>query len=281
MRMSILASLSTASLALAGGRRCDSPGTSANPGASRRPMFRHWFPDATVDQAMVAEDIASAGAIGAAGVEFVTFYEYAGDIGPPPPGVDWSTFGFGTEPFKEHFKTALRAHAENGMLMDFALGPGMGHGVPAKPDDEGLQWDLIPFSADVPADGWTDEIIPGWGEGKLVALVSSSVLAVTNESTPAPSNRFLAVPYGSYTQYLLDAARLEDVTDLVSADGRVSVDGPTVCDSKPKRVFAFYEKRTLHRAIAFENNRSATVFDDGGYVVDHYSAKGAQTVINF
>lgn len=92
---------------------------------------------------MVAHDIASAGRVGAGDVEFVPFYEYAGEIRPPPPGVDWSEFGSGTEPFKEHFRTALREHADNGLLMDFAFGLGMGHGVPAAPDDEGLQWDLV------------------------------------------------------------------------------------------------------------------------------------------
>lgn len=140
---SIFVAAAVAAGHVANARRCESKGTFANPGASRRAFFRYWFPDASVDAAMVAEDIASAAAVGAGGIEFVPFYEYAGEIGPPPPGVDWSTLGFGTEPFKERFRTALRAHADNGLLMDFALGPGMGHGVPASPDDEGLQWDLV------------------------------------------------------------------------------------------------------------------------------------------
>jgi hypothetical protein len=29
--------------------------------------------------------------------------------------------------------------------MDVALGPNQGQGVPARPDDEGLQWDLVGF----------------------------------------------------------------------------------------------------------------------------------------
>jgi hypothetical protein len=27
--------------------------------------------------------------------------------------------------------------------MDFALGPNQGQGVPAEPDNEGLQWDMV------------------------------------------------------------------------------------------------------------------------------------------
>lgn len=131
---------------------------------------------------------------------------------------------------------------------------------------------------DVPADGWRKQILPGWGEGRLVALVSASVVSVSNESTPAPSNQFLAAPYDTYVKYILDASSLKDVTDSVSSDGQVSINGPL---SGNVTLFAFYEKRSLHKALIFDNDRSETIFDNGSYVVDHYSARGARTVIGF
>ena len=53
--------------------------------------------------------------------------------------MDWSKHNFGTEAFVNVFRTALEAHKAAGMVMDFALGPNQGQGVPARVDDEGLQ----------------------------------------------------------------------------------------------------------------------------------------------
>ena len=118
-------------------------GTFADPAAVSRPFFRYWLPDASVHPELVAEDITNAGLVGAGGVEFLPYYNYGGEMGRYPAGADWSTFGFGTPAFRDVFRRALEAHRDNGMVMDFALGPNQGQGVPAAPDDEGLQWDLV------------------------------------------------------------------------------------------------------------------------------------------
>jgi hypothetical protein len=114
-----------------------------HPAPRDRPRFRYWLPDASVDPDILKTDIASAGSIGAGGIELVPFYNYGGSLGGPPPGVDWSKYGFGTPAFLELFESALEAHAEARMVMDFAFGPSEGQGIPASPDDEGLQWDLV------------------------------------------------------------------------------------------------------------------------------------------
>ncbi|KKA22163.1 hypothetical protein T310_3800 [Rasamsonia emersonii CBS 393.64] len=145
-------------------------GTFQNPSARIRPRFRYWLPDASADTTTVQEDIKSAGVIGAGGVEFLPFYNYGGEIGPAPPGADWVRYGFGTPAFRQVFRAALEAHRENGLVMDFALGPNQGQGVPAEYDDEGLQWDLAPFSIALPANGSFEGIVPGWGTGQLVAF---------------------------------------------------------------------------------------------------------------
>lgn len=111
----------------------------------QRPRFRYWLPDASVDAETVKADIKYAGAIGVGGVEFLPFYNYGGELGGPPIGVSWSTYGFGTPAHLELFTSALpvEAHKEAGLVMDFSLGPNQGQGIPAHPDDEGLQWDLV------------------------------------------------------------------------------------------------------------------------------------------
>lgn len=120
-----------------------SAGSFANPGANVRPRFRYWLPDASVDVDTVAADIAAAGSIGAGGIELVPFFEYGGELGSMPDGADWATYNFGTAPFRSIFASALTAHEENGLMMDFSLGPNQGQGVPASPDNPGLQWDLV------------------------------------------------------------------------------------------------------------------------------------------
>lgn len=124
-------------------------GTFESPSARVRPRFRYWLPDASVDPTTVKENIQSAGAVGAGGVEFLPFYNYGGEMDGTPPGADWSTYGFGTEAFKEMFLTALKAHKDAGLVMDFPLGPNQGQGVPAEFDDQGLQWDLVSFILDI------------------------------------------------------------------------------------------------------------------------------------
>lgn len=115
----------------------------AHPASTHRPPFRYWLPDASVAGDIVAKDVVSNSQIGAGGFEFVPFFEYGGELGSMPEGADWSTHGFGTEPFRKLLKFTLEAHESAGLYMDVALGPNQGQGVPADPINEGLQWDLV------------------------------------------------------------------------------------------------------------------------------------------
>ena len=83
---------------------------------------------------------------------------------------DWVKYGFGTPAFNALFETALEAHRENELLMDFAMGPNQGQGVPAETDNPGLQWDLVrrPFTPSLSC------CLPNppssfWGEGPIFA----------------------------------------------------------------------------------------------------------------
>lgn len=124
-------------------------GTFENPSVRSRPRFRYWLPDSGIDPEIVAANIRDSGDHGAGGVEFVPFYNYGGEAGDRPAQADWITNGFGTPAFRNVFRAALQAHKDSGLLMDFALGPNQGQGVPASSDDRGLQWDLVSFSDDI------------------------------------------------------------------------------------------------------------------------------------
>ncbi|KAL4905790.1 hypothetical protein BDW74DRAFT_184859 [Aspergillus multicolor] len=255
-------------------------GTFGNPSVHARPRFRYWLPDAGVDRETIAADIKGSGARGAGGVEFVPFYNYGGELDGPPAQADWVTNGFGTPAFRDVFRAALEAHKEAGLLMDFALGPNQGQGVPADVDDEGLQWDLVPYSDEVSGNGTFNGLIPGWGDGDLVACVSARVLSQTNVSLPEINSPFLSGQDG-YLSLLLDHESLTDIKDQVSGEGHLSISFPALTDAIGHRIFAYYQKRTLHKNVVFENNATATIWDNGSYAVDHYSARGAQTVIQF
>jgi hypothetical protein len=133
-----------------------------NPPATYRPRFRYWLPDSSVNPNIVKENIRASGALGAGGVEFLPFFDYGATSRGPPPGSDWSTFNFGTPAFRAQFKAALEAHREGRLIMDFAMGPNQGQGVPAEPDDEGLQWDLVRRFFIYISTSKTRKIIPNW-----------------------------------------------------------------------------------------------------------------------
>ncbi|KAM0321554.1 hypothetical protein ACHAQA_010044 [Verticillium albo-atrum] len=240
----------------------DQPGTFLNPDARSRPRFRYWLPDASVDGAVLAADIKSAGEIGAGGIEFLPFFNYGGDHGPEPVGADWSTYAFGSPAYRDLLVDALTAHKDSGMFMDIAIGPNQGQGVPAEPTDEGLQWDLIPYTASVPSNGSIDGLIPGWEkrDGALLAVVSARVLSEQTGWRTAPS-------FGG-TRNSVDNSTGQLDASFDSSKGDYLL-------------FSFYQRLSGNRNVHFEREVKETFFDYGSFAVDHNSARGAMTVINF
>ncbi|KAL1617257.1 hypothetical protein SLS56_011061 [Neofusicoccum ribis] len=232
-----------------------------------------------MNKTLVAENIQDAGAIGAGGVEFIPYYGYGGTIDTYFPESNWSKNGFGTPAFLEMFQTALEAHKSYGMVMDFALGPNQGQGVPAESNDEGLQWDLASHSSVVPTNGSFSGVIPGWGDGQLVALVSALVLSETNVTISGSS--FPPPEYTSYSRLTLSQSSLKDITSRVPTSGHVSLNFNSSTNGARHQLFAFYERRTLAKNLNFPYNDTETIFDNGSYSVDHFSVAGARTVSNF
>ncbi|KAJ1713078.1 hypothetical protein NYO67_4773 [Aspergillus flavus] len=251
-------------------------GTFENPAARVRPRFRYWLPDASVDPTIVQKNIKDAGANGAGGVEFLPYYDYGNVV----PGADWVTYGFGTPAFVDIFKAALQAHKDAGLVMDFPLGPNQGQGVPASPGDEGLQWDLSTASVAVPLNGSYHGQIPGWGTGELIALVSAQVLSSRNISNPTESLIPGSEVQPTATQYVLRNSTLQEWSQNVTSTGELSLSFPTT-GGQGYRLFAFYQHQTLHQNVPSTSNLSGTIFNGGSYVVDHFSAKGAETVTRF
>lgn len=272
-------------------------GTFEVPSARVRPRFRYWLPDPGVNKTLLAEDIEAAGEIGAGGIEFLPFYGYGGVIDTYIPAANWSKNGFGTSAFLDAFRIALEAHKDHEMVMDFALGPNQGQGVPAESTDEGLQWDLVslvsignirfwlipepkvPHFSRVPENGSFTGTIPGWGEGKLIALVFAEASGETNVSLPGSSLQ--SPDYTSYLRLTLSYGSLRDLTTQVTSLGHVAFNFGAPINSARLWLFAFYEKQTLVKNLDFPYNDTRTIFDNGSYTVDHFSAAGAKVVENF
>ncbi|KAF5584443.1 glycosyl hydrolases family 2 sugar binding domain-containing protein [Fusarium pseudocircinatum] len=249
-----------------------------NPPVTSRPLFRYWLPDANTDASKVAEDIAGAGSIGAGGVEFVPFYQYGGHGGRYPPGADWATYGFGSPAFVDVLEQAAQAHVSHGLKMDFALGPNQGQGVPADPDEEGLQWDLVPFAIQIPANGSLDNPLPGWGAGKLVSLVTATVKS--RETIKVGASPFPGAS-GTHIFFVLAKGSLVQHTDKVSSKGFLRYKFSETPDGTEQWAFAFYSKKSLIKNLKFNSNDTEHVYGNGSYTVDHFSAKGAMVTIRF
>ena len=86
-------------------------------------------------------------------------------------------------------------------------------------------------------------------------------------------------PQTSYIELILDEESLQDTTHNVSSDGILAIQSSR--SSRDLYVFSFYQKRTLHKALEVESNRTDTILANGSFVVDHFSKEGAKTVTDY
>ncbi|KAH9845761.1 alpha-L-rhamnosidase [Teratosphaeria destructans] len=270
-------------------------GTFQDPSAQVRPRFRYWIPDASVNLSYVVEDLAQVKAVGAGGVELLGYYLYGNfpsfiaEGGPAP--TDWTKDGWGTEAWKALQDTAFQATKDQGLFMDFSLGPNQGAGVPAETGDPGIMWDLWPFNVSVPIGGSFDGTLPGWNNVTGGEFVAASIGLVTNRSSAvfSASPAFIGYKYNG-TNQVLSASSLVDVTDLVdTSTGHLSYTFPSDVNGLEFLVFAFYQNQTnyMEQAGPWYVNTAVTQSpvesyrENGSWIVDHFSSTGAQLVIDF
>ena len=260
----------------------------SNPPVAFRPFFRYWVPDATAAPEVIARDIALLKEVGAGGVELIGFYNYGGTQSDPATSrADWSKFGWGTEAWTNTTRTAFQAAKDQGLLMDFALGPNQGSGVPAEPETEGLQYDLVPFNVSIPLGGSFNGTLPGWGSGELVAASTALVLAqqpVNISTNPG----FLGTVYTNGTRHILDNRSLKDVSLAVAQDGSLNIEFPHNEKGIEHRLFAFYQKFSGYREqisperiVQVPQTPVASYIQNGSWVNDHFCVAGAQLLIDF
>jgi hypothetical protein len=170
----------------------------------------------------------------------------------------------------------LSTAQDEGLVVDMALGPNQGAGVPAPYNSDGLLWDLSPFETSVSIGDSFSGVLPGWGSGPLVSASTGLVLDIANFTTGG-SNTTLA------------QSSLTDITSSVGSDGSVNVTFSSDVEGIEYRVFAYYLKQSLYSEVesqaktetAVPQSPITTYEQNGSWVVDHFSALGAQTTIDF
>lgn len=126
--------------------------------------------------------------------------------------------------------------------------------------------------------GAFDGQIPGWGAGELVALVSAEVLSTKNISLGTGGASIFGASQNSYLSLVLKNGTLVDWAQNVSSTGHVSLKLPA---GSSHRLFAFYQFLTHEKNLENSSGNGETIWDNGSYVVDHYSPRGAQVVAKF
>lgn len=138
----------------------------------------------------------------------------------------------------------------------------------------------IPVVANSSTINFWNNTIPGWGSGKLVAFIAGQVLSQSTEKID--TDTFLPSGGPTYTRLVLSHTGLIDLTDQISTTGRFATatnDSETLTPSTC--YFAFYERKSLVQNVRFPTNVTDSIFANGSYTVDHFSARGAKTTIEF
>ncbi|RAK79989.1 uncharacterized protein BO72DRAFT_525668 [Aspergillus fijiensis CBS 313.89] len=252
-------------------------GTFQNPSNLVRPRFRYWVNDASVSPSTVEQDLKDIAKSGAGGLELLGYYNYGdsdnfGGGLQAPLQADWTQYGFGSPAWKNLSLTVLRTAKELGLVVDFAVGPNQGAGVPAPYHDEGLLWDLAANNATFSTTDGFEGTLPGWGIGQLVTAVTGSV------KSSGGSVKVLAVD------------SLHDITDSVSSSGHVHI--PSLSSSattESHHLFAYYLVHADYREVqspaavpaAVPQSPVKTWSQNGSWVVDHFSVEGAHLMASF
>lgn len=181
----------------------------------------------------------------------------------------------------------MQATKDNDLIIDFAMGPNQGTGVPAPITSDGLMWDLVIYNATVPLGGSFDDVLPGWGTGPLEAAITG---LVTNSSVAESIAPGLPGDYAEErTQYTLAQSSLEDVSSKVSPNGHLNVNfnSGRKQEGLYNTVFAIYLIHSHWRAqdgpadFAGQTIPARTIPQNGSWAVDHFSSLGAETMTNF
>ena len=230
----------------------------ANPGLATAAGFRWWWPHGRVDPTEIAREVdqvADAG-FGVLEVADVTHSLRARGI-----EVDLATYGWGSPAWITGVKAALRQAKKRGVRVDVTVGPSWPAAVPTiTPDDDAACTELAHGRVTVAGGTTYDGAVPEPVVPAAPSVTARDLIAVQAFRTGATTK-------GVTT---LDASSFIELTDRVS-DGRLMwtapADGAWV-------VLSYWRRGSGQEPEAGPHTEPRS------WVVDHFSAAGAQAVIN-
>ncbi|WP_052337200.1 glycosyl hydrolase [Nocardioides alkalitolerans] len=231
------------------------------PGLATAAGFRWWWPHGAVDPAQVTREVQQIAAAGFGAVEIadVTHSLRARNI-----DIDLATQGWGTRSWVNGVKAALRESAKRGVRVDITVGPSWPAAVPTvTPDDEGACTELAHGRADVASGATYDALLPE----PLIAPVEQA----TRRTLVGVQAARVVTPGTDRLEAVLDQASLVELTDQV-VDGRLTWTAPAGAGSWV--VLAYWQRGSGQEPEAGPHT------DPRCWVVDHFSAAGAQAVVD-
>ncbi|KAJ8082407.1 hypothetical protein PM082_008262 [Marasmius tenuissimus] len=255
-------------------------GTFLNPKTG--PKWRYWIQDSFVDPEVLRRDVTEMSKVGSSGFELLSYQSYGGDA-----LIDPTDAAFGSDAFLDVTKTLAQAAKDNGLTMDLTLGPNQGAGVPVKPEDvdqEGMLTELVFGSHFLNPGESFDGPLP---DPVIIPFVDAEGIIRSANTT----QKFLIAVIGAQlvkgqdrnaTRVSLDFATVVDLTDQVQNSATVSWT-PESDGTSQSVLLAYYYRRSGFPEARGGFNGSA---DDkpgswGSFVIDHFSAKGANISSSF
>lgn len=266
-----VAAVATGTASAAAGSATTAPGTTGiptslarslvSPGLATAAGFRWWWPHGAVDPAQITREVQQIAAAGFGAVEIadVTHSLRARDI-----EIDLATQGWGTRSWVNGVKAALRESAKRGVRVDITVGPSWPAAVPTiTPDDEGACTELVHGRAEVAAGASYDAALP--------EPVVEPVDAATVRTLVGVQAARVVTPGTDRLEAVLDQASLVELTDRV-VDGRLTWTAPA--GQGPWVLLAYWQRGSGQEPEAGPHT------DPRCWVVDHFSAAGAQAVVD-
>ncbi|KAL0071084.1 hypothetical protein AAF712_001642 [Marasmius tenuissimus] len=253
-------------------------GTFLNPKTG--PKWRYWIQDALVDPQALHRDVAEMAKVGSSGFELLSYQSYGRDVLIDPTDV-----AFGSDAFVNVTKTLAQAAKDNGLTIDFSLGPDQGAGVPVKPEDvdqEGMLTELVFGSHFLNPGESFDGPLP---DPVIVPFLDEEGVIRSANTT----KKFLVAVVGAQlvkgqernaSRVSLDFGSVVDLTDQVTDGSSVSWTPDTDSESV---LLAYYYRRSGYPEArgGFNGTIDSKPGSWGSFVIDHFSAQGADVSSSF
>jgi hypothetical protein len=257
----------SAAAATTGGVPADLAKAFRKPGTATAAGFRWWWPHGLVDPQEIAREVdqvADAG-FGVLEVADVTHSLRARNI-----DIDVATHGWGTAPWVAGVKAALSRAAERGVRVDLTVGPSWPAAVPTiTPDDDAACTELVHGLATVTAGTTYDAALPHPVVEPSSAVTESELVTVQAHRVTG----YVKDRNGVVTSTILDPDSWTDLTGAV-ADEHLTWTAPA------EPAGATWVLLPTWRRGSGQEPEAGPHTAPRAYVVDHFSSRGAQAVID-